>query len=155
MFFLYSPCFPAFFYVFPWFSLFSRVFLCFPLILLVFPCFSMFSLILSVFPCFSVFSSDSPCFPAFFYVFPCFPMFFYVFPWFSPLKWETSVSFPPALSEVFCTSIQILSTFSFASLNATFFAYFKNVIKISKGFKKWNCRNCFRKTGLNTSFPSY
>ena len=27
-------------------------------------------------------------------------------------------------------------------------AYFKSVMKISKGFKKWNC---FRKTGLNTS----
>ena len=34
----------------------------------------------------------------------------------------------------------------------TFFAYLKSLIKISKGFKKWNCRNCFRKTGLNTSF---
>ena len=69
------------------------------------------------------------------------------------LKWETSVGFPLALSEVFfCTSIQILSIFSFASLNATFFAYFKSLIKISKGFKKWNCRNCFRKTGLNTTF---
>ena len=58
------------------------------------------------------------------------------------------VGFPPALSEVFCTSIQTLSTSSFTSLNVTFFAYFKCVIKISKGFKKWNC---FRKTGLNTS----
>ena len=32
----------------------------------------------------------------------------------------------------------------------TFFAYFKSLIKISKGFKKLNCQNCFRKTGLNT-----
>ena len=32
------------------------------------------------------------------------------------------VGFPPGLSEVFCTSIQILSTSSFASLNVTFFA---------------------------------
>ena len=31
------------------------------------------------------------------------------------------VGFPPALSEVFCTSIQTLSTSSFASLNVTFF----------------------------------
>ena len=38
------------------------------------------------------------------------------------LKWETSVGFPPTLSEVFYTLIQILSTSSFASLNATFFA---------------------------------
>ena len=37
----------------------------------------------------------------------------------------------------------------------TFFAYFKSLIKISKSLKKWNCRNCFRKTGLNTSFSSY
>ena len=29
-----------------------------------------------------------------------------------------------------------------------FFAYFKSLIKISKGFKKWNC---FGKTGLNMS----
>ena len=37
------------------------------------------------------------------------------------LKRETRVGFQPALSEVFCTSKQILSTSSFASLNATFF----------------------------------
>ena len=55
------------------------------------------------------------------------------------LKWETSVGFPPA-------------TF-FADV--LFFAYFKSLIKISKGFKKQNCRNCFRKTGWNKSFPSY
>ena len=30
----------------------------------------------------------------------------------------------------------------------TIFAYFENITKISKGFKKWNCRNCFRKTKL-------
>ena len=34
------------------------------------------------------------------------------------LKLKTSVGFPPVLSEVFYTSIQILSTSSFASLNA-------------------------------------
>ena len=34
----------------------------------------------------------------------------------------------------------------------TLFAFFKSLIKVSKGFKKWNCRNCFSKTGLNTSF---
>ena len=74
-------------------------------------------------------------------------------------KWETAC---------FCILIQTLSTSSFASLNVTFFlrfwntqcafeikylfqkriAYFKSVIKISKGFKKWNC---FRKSSLNTS----
>ena len=38
----------------------------------------------------------------------------------------------------------------------TFFAYFKSLIKkLSKDFKKWNFGNCFRKTGLNTSFSFY
>ena len=75
------------------------------------------------------------------------------------LKWETACV---------CTLIHTLSTSSFASLNVTFFlrfwntqcafeikyllqkriAYFKSVIKISKGFKKWNC---FRTSSLNTS----
>ena len=78
--------------------------------------------------------------------------------WFKALNvlcWSEKqrVGFPPVLSEVFCTSIQTLSTSSFASLcylfsqTYLFRAYFKSVIKISKGFNK---RTCFRKTGLNT-----
>ena len=75
------------------------------------------------------------------------------------LKWETAC---------FCTFRRTLSTSSFASLNVTFFlrfwntqwafeikylfqkriAYFKSVIKIFNGFKKWNC---FRTSSLNTS----
>ena len=55
------------------------------------------------------------------------------------------VRFPPALWKV---CIQPLSTSSFASLSVTFLAYFKIVMKISKGFRKWTC---FRKIGLNTS----
>ena len=64
------------------------------------------------------------------------------------------VGFPPALQEVFCTSIQTLSTSPFASLNITFFAGIpfhlfqkRHKAKIPKGFRKWNC---FRETGLNT-----
>ena len=77
--------------------------------------------------------------------------------WFKALNvlcWSEKqrVGFPPVLSEVFCTSIQTLSTSSFASLCYLFLwylfrAYFKSVIKISKGFNK---RTCFRKIGLNT-----
>ena len=65
------------------------------------------------------------------------------------------VGFPPALSDVFCTTIQTLSTSQFASLNITFFADIPfrlfqkcHEAKISKGFRKWNC---FKKTALKTS----
>ena len=37
----------------------------------------------------------------------------------------------------------------------TLLAYFKSLIKVSKGFKKWSCRNCFSKTGLKTCFSFY
>ena len=73
--------------------------------------------------------------------------------WAWSLSEKPRVGFPPVLSEVFCTLIQTLSTSSFAPLyylfsqTYLFRAYFKSVIKISKGFNKWTC---FRKTGLNT-----
>ena len=49
------------------------------------------------------------------------------------LKRETRVGFQPALSEVFCTSKKILSTSSFASLNATSFA---DVLSFFRVFQK-------------------
>ena len=68
------------------------------------------------------------------------------------MKWETACRFSTCVvrSFLYLDTDQTLSTSSFASLRVTFFAYFKSVIKISKGFRKWNC---FRKTGgLNTSW---
>ena len=68
-------------------------------------------------------------------------------------KWETACRFSTSRCQTFFVPmIQTLSTSSFASLcylfhRRTFFVYFKSVIKMSKGFRKWNC---FRKTGLNT-----
>ena len=84
--------------------------------------------------------------------FTLFPKCWVQFKALNDLCWLVSekprVGFPPALRKVFSTSIEPLSPSSFALPNVTFFAYFKIVIKISKGFRKWNC---FRKTGLNTS----
>ena len=72
------------------------------------------------------------------------------------LKWETWCRFSTCVvSSFFCTSIQTLRHFTtfrvpqcYLFRRRTFFAYFKSVIKISKGFKKWNC---FRKINLKTS----
>ena len=66
------------------------------------------------------------------------------------MKWETACMFSTCVIRrfLYLDTDSTLLTSSFASLNVTFLAYFKSVIKISKGFKKWNC---FRKTGLNTS----
>ena len=100
----------------------------------------------------------NPTFREFEFVFPLsdpftlFPKFWVHFKALNVLCWMISekppVGFPPVLWKVFSTSIQTLWTSSFASLSVTFFAYFELVIKISKGFRKWNC---FRKTGLNTN----
>ena len=75
------------------------------------------------------------------------------------LKWETACRFSTCVVSSFFVPRYRLnrhqSTSSFASLNVcylfrrrTFFAYFKSVIKIFKGFKNWNC---FRKINLKTS----
>ena len=61
------------------------------------------------------------------------------------LKRETRVGFQPALSEVFCTSKQILSTSSFASKNATFFAdvLFSRIQKPHKDIQGYQLTNVF------------
>ena len=78
------------------------------------------------------------------------------------LKWETACRFSTCVVRRF-----FLPRYRFClhplprpamlpfSHRCTLLAYFKSLIKISKGFKKWNCRNCFRKTGLNSSFSFY
>ena len=66
------------------------------------------------------------------------------------MKWETACRFSTCVVRSFLYLdthfVCILNVAFFADV--LFFAYFKSVIKISKGFKKWNC---FRKTGLTTS----
>ena len=76
------------------------------------------------------------------------------------LREKPHVGFPPVLSEVFfyldIDFVDILFRVPQCYLfrRRTLFAYFKSLI-ISKGFKKWKFRNCFSKTGLNTSFSFY
>ena len=70
------------------------------------------------------------------------------------------VGFPPGLSEDFLPRYRFCRhplprPTMLPFFRRTLFAYFKSLIKISKGFKKWNCRNCFGKTGLNKSFSFY
>ena len=65
------------------------------------------------------------------------------------LNWETTCRFSTCDIRILLYLdlyffIEILLPFSQTYL----LAYFKSVIKISKGFKKWSC---FRKTGLNKS----
>ena len=77
------------------------------------------------------------------------------------LKWETACRFSTCVVRSFfyldIDFVDILFRVPQCYLfrRRTLFAYFKSLIKISKSFKKWNCRNCLSKTGLNTSFSFY
>ena len=77
------------------------------------------------------------------------------------LKWETAGRFSACVVRsclyLDADFVDILFHFPQCYLfrRRTFLAYFKSLIKISQGFKKWNCRNCSRKTGLNTSISFY
>ena len=70
------------------------------------------------------------------------------------LKWETACRFSTCVVRSFFyldidfVDILFRVTQCYLFRRRTLFAYFKSLIKISKGFKKWNCRNCFRKTKL-------
>ena len=77
------------------------------------------------------------------------------------LKWETARRFSTCVVRGFFyldrDFVDILFRVPQCYLfrRRTLFAYFKSLIRISKGFKKWNCRICFSKTGLNTGFSFY
>ena len=77
------------------------------------------------------------------------------------LKWETVCTFSTCVVRSFfyldVDFVDILFRVPQCYLfcRRTLFAYFKSLIKISKGFKKWNFPYCFSKTGLNTRFSFY
>ena len=78
------------------------------------------------------------------------------------LKWETACRFSSCVVRRFFfyldtdfVSILFRVPQSYLFRRRTSFAFFKSLIKISKGFKKWNCPNCFSKTGLNTIISFY
>ena len=74
------------------------------------------------------------------------------------LKWETACTFSTCVVSSFLyldtnfVDILFLVPQCYLFRRRNFFAYFKTLIKISKGFKKRNCRNCFRKTGFYELF---
>ena len=82
------------------------------------------------------------------------------------MKWETEGKFPPALSEVVCTSIQIWSTSSFTSLKLLPFSqtylfrvfqkpFIQRYPRVLRNETAETVSERARKTGLNTSISFY